>query len=147
MVLVATGGCFATREDVRILQDDLTRMQSEQQSSDSAHRAELERVIAQLGRADDTLRTLSARTTKWQGDVSENLYSIGQQLIQVEELTGQSQKQLSVMRASLEAQHATVATPSSGPVPAIGSPSSPSQPDTAGGGWRARTQPAFSAGT
>jgi tol-pal system protein YbgF len=94
----------------------------------------LERVIAQLGRADDTLRTLSARTTKWQGDVSENLYSIGQQLIQVEELTGQSQKQLSVMRASLEAQHATVATPSSGPVPAIGSPSSPSQPDTARGG-------------
>jgi tol-pal system protein YbgF len=134
VALLATGGCFATREDVRILQDDLTRMQAEQQSADSAHRAELERVIAQLGRADDTLRTLSARTTKWQGDVSENMYSLGQQLIQVEELTGQSQKQLGVMRASLEAQHATVAAPV-GPVPGVGSASSVGQPpDTTRGG-------------
>jgi len=133
VALLATAGCFATREDVRVLQDDLTRMQAEQQSSDSARRAQLDHVIAQLGRADDTLRTLSARTTKWQGDVSENLYSLGQQLIQVEELTGQSQKQLSVMRASLEAQHATVAAPA-GPALLMGSPSSASPADTTRGG-------------
>jgi tol-pal system protein YbgF len=134
VAMLATGGCFATREDVRILQDDLTRMQAEQQAADSAHRLALERVIAQLTRADDTLRTLSARTTKWQGDVSENLYAIGQQLIQIEELTGQSQKQLTVLHASLEAQHATVATSVSGPVPATGSPAGGGAMDTARGG-------------
>jgi tol-pal system protein YbgF len=121
LALVATGGCFATREDVRVLQDDLTRMQASQQSADSAHRAALEVVMEQIGRTQDTLRVLSGRTAKWQGDVSENLYAIGQQLIQIEELTGQSQKQLSVLHASLEAQHATVASPGMGtPGPGAG---------------------------
>ncbi len=128
--LVATGGCFATREDVRVLQDDLTRMQAAQRSEDSAHRAALEVVIEQLGRAQDTLRVLSGRTAKWQGDVSENLYSVGQQLIQIEELTGQSQKQLGVLRGSLEAQHATTA-----PAPGAGVTPSPAGPgDSARGG-------------
>lgn len=130
VALVATAGCFATREDVRVLQDDLTRMQAAQRSEDSAHRAALEVVIEQLGRAQDTLRVLSGRTAKWQGDVSENLYSVGQQLIQIEELTGQSQKQLSVLRGSLEAQHATV-----GSVPGMGPPPGGAGPrDTARGG-------------
>ena len=40
LALVVTGGCFATREDVRVLQDDLTRMQASQQSADSAHRGQ-----------------------------------------------------------------------------------------------------------
>lgn len=115
--LVASGGCFATREDVRVLQDDLTRMQAAQRSEDSAHRAALEVVIEQLGRAQDTLRVLSGRTAKWQGDVSENLYSVGQQLIQIEELTGQSQKQLSVLHAGLEAQHTTAASSATGTPP------------------------------
>jgi tol-pal system protein YbgF len=130
LALVATGGCFATREDVRVLQDDLTRMQASQQSADSAHQAALEVVMEQLGRTQDTLRVLSARTAKWQGDVSENLYAIGQQLIQIEELTGQSQKQLSVLHASLEAQHATVSSPA-----AIGAPGPGAGPgDTAHAG-------------
>jgi tol-pal system protein YbgF len=133
--LVATGGCFATREDVRVLQDDLTRMQAAQRSEDSAHRAALEVVIEQIGRAQDTLRVLSGRTAKWQGDVSENLYSLGQQLIQVEELTGQSQKQLSVLRGSLEAQHATVGSaPGMGPTPGAAAPGGTSPGDTARGG-------------
>jgi tol-pal system protein YbgF len=120
--LVVTGGCFATREDVRVLQDDLTRMQASQQSADSAHRAMLEIVIEQLGKTQDTLRLLSGRTAKWQGDVSENLYSVGQQLIQIEELTGQSQKQLSVLRGTLESQHATTSSGLSGPGAAVGAP-------------------------
>jgi TolA-binding protein len=130
LALVAAGGCFATREDVRVLQDDLTRMQAAQRSEDSAHRAALEVVIEQLGRAQDTLRVLSGRTAKWQGDVSENLYSVGQQLIQIEELTGQSQKQLSVLHASLEAQHATASSATGiGAAPGGASPG-----DTARGG-------------
>jgi tol-pal system protein YbgF len=130
LALVVTGGCFATREDVRVLQDDLTRMQASQQSADSAHRAALEVVMEQLGRAQDTLRLLSGRTAKWQGDASENMYAIGQQLIQIEELTGQSQKQLGVLRGSLEAQHATASSP-----PGIGTPGPGSSPgDTAHGG-------------
>jgi tol-pal system protein YbgF len=130
LALVVTGGCFATREDVRVLQDDLTRMQASQQSADSAHRAALEVVMEQLGRAQDTLRLLSGRTAKWQGDASENMYAIGQQLIQIEELTGQSQKQLGVLRGSLEAQHATTSSPAG-----IGTPGPGSIPgDTAHGG-------------
>jgi TolA-binding protein len=131
LALVVTGGCFATREDVRVLQDDLTRMQASQQSADSAHRAALEVVMEQLGRAQDTLRLLSGRTAKWQGDASENMYAIGQQLIQIEELTGQSQKQLGVLRGSLEAQHATASSP-----PGIGGTPGPgsSPGDTARGG-------------
>jgi tol-pal system protein YbgF len=121
LALVAADGCFATRQDVQILQNNLATMRAESQQADSARRAQLDQVIGQLGMANDSLRLLSLRMTKSLGDVRGDLYGISQQLVQIQELTGQSQARLQEVRARLEQQaRALTAAPSTaGPGPGI----------------------------
>ena len=111
VALVATGACFATQSDVRVLQNDLQIMRTESAMADSVRRAQLDTIIASLGRNRDSLQSMGARLGKFQGDVREELYSLGQQLIQVQELTGQSQRRLQELRASLDQRAQELAAP------------------------------------
>src|SRR5579862_1802828 len=109
-VLVA-GACFATREDVRLLQTQMQTYQTQNAQADSVRRAQLDRVIEQLGLVTDSLGDLGNRMAKFQGDVEGSVYSMGQQLIQIQELTGQSQRRLQELRAGLEVQRGTFSQP------------------------------------
>jgi tol-pal system protein YbgF len=111
LTVLAAGGCFATRQDVQILQNDLTTMRVQNHQADSARRDQLDRVIAQLGMANDSLHFLSTRMTKSMGDVRGDLYAMSQQLIQIQELTGQSQVRLQELRARLEQQAKALTAP------------------------------------
>ena len=102
VVLLATGACFATREDVRVLQSDLLEVRAQSAQSDSALRERLGEVAATLGTVSDSVRALGTRLTRMQGDLRGDVYSLAQQLIQIQELTGQSQQRLQELRASLE---------------------------------------------
>jgi tol-pal system protein YbgF len=112
--LVLTAGCFATREDVRLLQTQLQQYQAQTAQSDSVRKAQVDRVIEQLGLVGDSLGDLGTRLTKFQGDVEGSVYSMGQQLIQIQELTGQSQRRLQELRAGLEVQRGTFSQPAPG---------------------------------
>ncbi|HEX3157941.1 MAG TPA: tetratricopeptide repeat protein [Gemmatimonadaceae bacterium] len=101
-VITAATGCFATRGDVAILQNDVQSLRSESARADSLHRAELDRVIRTLGSMRDTLGVINARFGRWQGDVRSDMRVIGEQLIAIQELTGQSQRRLQELRADLE---------------------------------------------
>jgi tol-pal system protein YbgF len=68
-------------------------------------------VIEQLGLVTDSLGDLGGRLTKFQGDIEGSVYSMGQQLIQIQELTGQSQRRLQELRAGLEVQRGSFAQP------------------------------------
>ncbi|HTA74864.1 MAG TPA: tol-pal system protein YbgF [Gemmatimonadaceae bacterium] len=119
-VILAAGACFATREDVRLLQTQLQQYQAQSAQSDSVRKAQLDRVIEQLGLVGDSLGDLGTRLTKFQGDVEGSVYSMGQQLIQIQELTGQSQRRLQELRAGLEVQRGTFTQQ-----PAQGTPGQP----------------------
>jgi len=110
-VILAAGACFATREDVRLLQTQLQTYQTQNAQADSTRRAQLDRVIEQLGLVTDSLGDLGSRLTKFQGDIEGSVYSMGQQLIQIQELTGQSQRRLQELRAGLEVQRGSFAQP------------------------------------
>ena len=97
-----SAGCFATRNDVRLLQADVAATRAAAARADSARAAQLERVVAQLGVVGDSLRSISSRTYRFEGDAREGLRNIREQLIQVQELTGQSQRRLQELRASME---------------------------------------------
>ena len=109
LLLVASTGCFATRSDVRLLQQDLAVMRSETARSDSLMRVQLQQVTATLGISADSMRVLSARIARLSGELQSDLYSMGQQLVQIQELTGQSQRRLQEVRASLEQRSAMLA--------------------------------------
>jgi len=114
-VALVAGACFATRNDVRLLQaqlqGDLARLRAEATRADSAHRAEMQRVARDVGTVADSLRGVNAflvrfstDVSRFQGDLTLTMHSFGQQLIAVQELAGQSQKKLQELRADLEAR-------------------------------------------
>lgn len=104
VALMATGACFATQSDVRVLQTDVQTLRNEQARKDSAMLRALEELMVSLRHQNDSLRALSDRLTRTHGDVRGDLFQINQQLLQVQELTGQSQRRLQELRSSLEAR-------------------------------------------
>jgi tol-pal system protein YbgF len=127
LVLLATGACFATREDVQALHTDVQSLRADNARSDSARRAALDRVVTSLNVVRDSLGLLSTRVVKMQGDVRGDLYNVGQQLVQIQELTGQSQQRVQELRASLEAKQSDIQS-STGPTsvpPAMGTAGAP----------------------
>ncbi|MEJ7810840.1 MAG: tetratricopeptide repeat protein [Gemmatimonadaceae bacterium] len=109
-------GC-ATREDLRLLQTDLTVTRAQQARADSVVHGELGRLAATLAVVNDSMMTLGGRLTKLQGDIRGDLFAIGQQLIQIQELTGQSQARVQELRASLEQRSAERAMQPVSPAP------------------------------
>ena len=136
LVLLATGACFATREDVQALHTDVQTLRADNARSDSARRASLDRMVASLNIVRDSLGLLSTRVVRMQGDVRGDLYNVGQQLLQIQELTGQSQQRVQELRASLEAKQSDIASSAAPPpmsvAPATGGATSPSGPPRAG---------------
>jgi tol-pal system protein YbgF len=114
---LATGACFATRSDVRILQDDITNFRSTQQKADSAHAAQLAEVVAMLGQVNDSLRSSNARAGRWQADARGDIRNIQEQLLQIQELTGASQQRLLDLRRELEERNQQPAPSPVAPIP------------------------------
>lgn len=110
ITLSMTTGCFATRSDVRVLQTDLATMRSEfahrdslsaAQTTQSARRLE-SAVSAQLAALSDSMRLASTRVAKWEAGVNGDMRSMQEQLLQIQELVGQSQRRLQDLRADME---------------------------------------------
>lgn len=129
LVAVTLTACMASKADVRILQDELRALRSSIAQSDTARRAQTDSALMLVGRVNDSLRFLSNRFASFQANVNGGLYDMGRQLLQIQELSGQSQRRLQELRASLEsrseAMNATVpapvgdsARPAGGPGPA-----------------------------
>ena len=105
-----TTACLATQNDLRVLQGDVAVVRAEAMRADSVRNAQLNSVIAALKLATDTLRIVSTRLAKFQGDTKGEMFAMQQQLIGVQELTGQSQRRLQELRAGLE-ERTGVTTP------------------------------------
>ncbi len=101
VALVASGGCFATRNDVRLLQADIASLRSDGSKSDASARANLEQALKLLQVASDSLGRVSARTVSIQGDVRGEMRTIKEQLLQIQQLLGQSQATIARLRAEL----------------------------------------------
>jgi TolA-binding protein len=101
----ALGACVATRGDVRLLQDEMRALRSSVAATDTTRRAQADSILLTIARANDSLRALSTRVARVQtvqADATGTLYELGRQLITIQELTGQSQRRLQELRASLE---------------------------------------------
>ncbi|MCE9602005.1 MAG: tol-pal system protein YbgF [Gemmatimonadetes bacterium] len=137
VVILTTGACFATRNDVRILQMDLQASREEMRAGlaesaarDAANRRALDSTLAGIARGlalvSDTVRSMHATTMRLRGDVREDLTVIRQQLITVEERVGASARRIQDLRAELEADAADRAAP-------VTAPKDSTKPPVAGG--------------
>lgn len=125
-VVMFTTGCVATRTDVLSLRSDIGALRAERIQSDSAIRVQLERVILEMRHASDSLNAITARLSKYRGETQTAMSGIQQQLLQVQELTGQSERRLQEVRASLEERAQAIAV-ASGDSAAAGGAAGPNQ--------------------
>ncbi len=106
MLLIGSSGCFATRNDVRILQGDIFALRTQQAQADSARARQMADIAASLsstlGVMRDSVRDVSNRLTSFQGSTRQELYNLGQQLGQLGALMGQSETALRTFRVELE---------------------------------------------
>jgi tol-pal system protein YbgF len=104
-------GCLASKSDVLQLQSQLGSMQRTAARADSAQQAQIYAVLGQVMQSNDSVRAISARLAKLQANVATDHYEMGRQILQIQELGGQSQQRLKEIRASLEEQRQTAAAP------------------------------------
>ena len=126
------GGCGASKTDVQMVQGEVVLLKAEMARRDSARAAQLNQVILVQRQVMDSLTATRRSVAQIRGDLSTDLYNIQQQLVQLQELTGQSQQRLSAIRTQLEAGRAQMeATPTPGdsarPMPEGGAAASADQ--------------------
>jgi TolA-binding protein len=132
-------GCFAaasacaTKGQVRLLEGELRSLRVETARRDSIRAAALaaiitleQRIIDSLGAGREALRTLDVR-------LQSDLTDVQRQLVQVQELTGQSQQRLTQLKAQIDtraeqAEAAGLSLPGGRPDSAGGGRPSPAAP-------------------
>jgi tol-pal system protein YbgF len=102
LLALVAGGCLASKQDITLLQGELSTMRVESARGDTALRQQIDQVLNQVIRSNDSVRALSARLAKLQADVANDHYEMGRQILQIQELSGQSQRRLQELRSSLE---------------------------------------------
>jgi len=122
----AAVGCVS-KSDVQMVQGEVALLRAETVRRDSTRAAQLAEVIQMQQRIMDSLTASRRAVGQLKGDIASDLYNIQQQLVQLQELTGQSQQRLSELRTQLEARGAQIETgaPAAGPAPAPGDSAQP----------------------
>jgi tol-pal system protein YbgF len=127
-LVVAAGlpGCVS-KSDVQLVQGEVALLRAETMRRDSTRAAQLGEVLQIQRQIMDSLTASRRAVGQLKGDISSDLYNIQQQLVQLQELTGQSQQRLSELRTQLEARGAQIETtaPPGGGAPAPGDTAQP----------------------
>ena len=108
-----------------MVQGEVALLRAETMRRDSARAAQLTEVIQMQQRIMDSIAVSRRAVGQLKGDLASDLYNIQQQLVQLQELTGQSQQRLTELRTQLEARGAQIEAAPGTPVPAPGDSAQP----------------------
>lgn len=126
LALGLTAGC-ALKGDVRKVELQVQALQADLAKSDAARAAERDTTLAAVRLLQQALTTQQAYLVQMRGDLRTELLSVQQQLVAVQELTGQSQQRLTELRSRIEsrAQQPDAGAATGAPVGASGNPAGP----------------------
>jgi tol-pal system protein YbgF len=96
-------GC-ALKGDVRRVELQVEALRAERARADTQRAAEIDSVRALLATVQEKLTAQQAYLVQLRGDMKTDLLAVQQQLVAVQELTGQSQQRLTELRGRLEEQ-------------------------------------------
>lgn len=97
---VVLGGC-ALKGDVRRVETQVQQSREETARADSAQAVLLDQILSFQQRLIDSLVVLQRRLAAFQGDVRSDITDVQRQLVQLQELSGQSQQRLSELRSQI----------------------------------------------
>ncbi len=109
-LLAAAAGCVS-KGDVQMVQGEVSLLRAESARRDSSRAAQLAEVIRMQQGIMDSLNGTRRAVGQLKGDFGTDLYNIQQQLVQLQELTGQSQQRLSELRNQLDIRGAQIQSP------------------------------------
>src|SRR6266699_1757294 len=127
VALGLAAGC-ALKGDVRKVELQVQTLQADLAKSDAVRAAERDTILAAVRLLQQALTAQQAYLVQMRGDLRTELLSVQQQLVSVQELTGQSQQRLTELRSRIEsrAQQPDPGVTSTGaPVGASGNPAGP----------------------
>lgn len=101
LALLVLGAC-ATTGDIRRLENEIAQVRDVQTRRDAERARQVAEVIRIQQQMLDSLDATRQSMRALRGDVQNDLYGVQQQLVQLGELTGQSQRRLSELRLQLE---------------------------------------------
>jgi tol-pal system protein YbgF len=122
--LLALGAC-ATTGQVNRVESAVEDLRIQAAHQDSVRAVRLNELIALQRQIMDSLNGTQQALRSLRGDVANDLYNVQQQLVQLQELTGQSQQRLSELRTQVEARGAQIAD-TTAPAAGAGNPGGPS---------------------
>src|SRR5260370_4394451 len=126
LALGLAAGC-ALKGDVRKVELQVQALQADLAKSDAARAAERDTILTAVRLLQQTLAAQQAYLVQMRGDLRTELLSVQQQLVSVQELTGQSQQRLTELRSRIEsrAQQPDPVTGAGAPVGPSGNPAGP----------------------
>src|SRR5213593_161321 len=101
LALGLASGC-ALKGDVRKVELQVEALRAERARAEAERAAQVDSLRALLVAVQQALAAQQAYLVQMRGDVKTDLVAVQQQLVQVQELTGQSQQRLSELRARIE---------------------------------------------
>jgi len=107
---VVLSGC-ALKGDVRRVERQLQAMQEEAARVDSARAVDLARLTDLLNALGDSLAVHQRSLVVLRGEFRTDITEVQRQLVQIQELTGQSQQRLSELRTQIEQKPTVAAMP------------------------------------
>jgi tol-pal system protein YbgF len=130
----ALGGCFfATKSDFDKLQQDFVGAQATTNAADSVQRAYLIEVTRTVRTLSDSINALSRRVNTLKTATDADMAAMKEDISQLQDLSGQSQRQLRDMRAAVEEKtgQPDVASPTDSSAPSAGAPAAGGGPGPA----------------
>jgi tol-pal system protein YbgF len=124
LALGLAAGC-ALKGDVRKVEFQVQAVQADLAKSDAARAAERDTILAAIRLLQQALATQQAYLVQMRGDLRTELLSVQQQLVAVQELTGQSQQRLTELRSRIESRAQQPDPGISTPVGPSGNPAGP----------------------
>jgi tol-pal system protein YbgF len=118
-----TAGC-ALKGDVRKVELQVQALKADLDSSDASRAAEKDTILSAVRQLQQALNTQQAYLVQLRGDLRTELIGVNQQLVAIQELTGQSQQRLTELRSRLETR-SSQPDPNALPVGPSGNPSGP----------------------
>jgi tol-pal system protein YbgF len=122
VVLIAAGGCLASKSDISLLQDEMRATRSQLAQGDTsilraeeARRAQIAALTTKIDHMNDSLRVLAVRLASFQATSNGEFDAVGQQMVQMQALLGQTTRNLQDTRAQLSAIREQGGMPSGGP--------------------------------
>jgi tol-pal system protein YbgF len=101
VVLGLCAGC-ALKGDVRKVELQVEALKADMARAEAARAAERDSILAALAGVQRTLASQQAYLVQLRGEVKTDMLALAQQLVAVQELTGQSQQRLTELRRRLD---------------------------------------------